>query len=108
MASESWHVRRRGELETAAPKRRTKTWSFVRMSLWWAKEAAKATRTPKSLVVIELLWASWKAHSLTFALPSGRLKRYGLSRTTVWRTLQQLKLDERADREAEPQCIDER
>jgi HTH domain len=76
----------------AAGKRKRKTAEpFVKVPLWWIRLATEATRTPKALVAIELLRASWKAQSTTFALPSGRLKQYGLSRTTIWRALQQLK-----------------
>ncbi len=64
---------------------------FVKVPLWWIRAATKATRTPKALVAVELLFASWQAQSMTFALPSGRLKRPGLSRMTIWRALQQLK-----------------
>jgi HTH domain len=81
---------RLAELKAKAPVKREKE-RFVKLPLWWAAQAAKATRTPKSLVVAELLWASWDKQSTAFALPSGRLRRLGLSRTTVWRTLQQLK-----------------
>jgi DNA-binding FadR family transcriptional regulator len=59
--------------------------------LWWIPLATKATRTPKALVAIELLYASRYARGAPFKLPSGRLKRHGLSRTTIWRALQELK-----------------
>jgi hypothetical protein len=38
---------------------------FVKVPLWWAAAAAKATRTPGFMVCIELLHASWKAKSVT-------------------------------------------
>jgi hypothetical protein len=56
---------------------------YVKVPHWWIRLATESTRTPKALVAIELLYASWAAQSLTFALPSGRLKRHGVSRTTV-------------------------
>jgi hypothetical protein len=54
--------------------------AFVKVPLWWAIEAAKATRMPGMLVLVELLHRSWKAKSLTFPLPNGSLKRHGVSR----------------------------
>jgi hypothetical protein len=74
----------------AAGKRQRKP-LYVMVPLWWIREATEATRTPKALVAIELLLASWRAQSMTFALPSGRLKQHGLSRTTIWRALQELR-----------------
>ena len=64
---------------------------FVKVPLWWIQSATEATRTPKALVAIELLLASWRERSTTFPLPSGRLKRHGLSRATIWRALQELR-----------------
>ena len=55
----------------AAARRKRKP-LFVKVPLWWAQAATEATRTPKALVAIELLLASWRAQSMTFALPSGR------------------------------------
>jgi DNA-binding HxlR family transcriptional regulator len=54
--------------------------AFVKVPLWWAAEAAKATRMPGMLVLIELLHRSWKAKSLTFSLPNGSLRKHGVSR----------------------------
>jgi hypothetical protein len=75
---------------SAAAKRQRKP-LFVAVPLWWIRTATEATRTPKALVAIELLLASWREQSMTFALPSGRLKRHGLSRTTIWRALHDLR-----------------
>ena len=61
--------------------------AFVKVPLWWITEAAKLTRTPAALVCIHLLHASWKAKSLTFPLPNGRLKRDGVSREVKRRVL---------------------
>jgi hypothetical protein len=73
---------------TAARRRRQPL--YVKVPLWWIQAATEATRTPKALVAIELLLTSWRTRSMTFALPSGRLKRYSISRTTIWRALQEL------------------
>ena len=48
---------------------------FVKVPLWWAEHAARATRTPKAMVWIWLLHLAWAAHSNTFTLPNQRLQR---------------------------------
>jgi hypothetical protein len=63
---------------------------FVKVPLWWATEAAKATKTPKALVWIHLLHAAWKAKSLTFPLPNGKLKKAGATRFVKHRVLREL------------------
>jgi hypothetical protein len=64
--------------------------AFVKVPLWWAAEAAKATRMPGFLVIIELLHRSWKAKSLTFPFPNGRLGKHGVSREIKRRKLRAL------------------
>lgn len=61
--------------------------AFVKTPLWWAVEAAKATKTPALLVCLYLLHASWKARSATFPLPNGWLERHGVSRRIKNRVL---------------------
>jgi hypothetical protein len=63
---------------------------FVRLPLWFAVEAAKATKTPAALVWVELVYQSWKAKSLTFPLSNGRLKKAGVSREIKRRALRDL------------------
>ena len=63
---------------------------FVKVPLWWAEAAAKATRTPGFLVCIELLRASWKAKSLTFSASNKRLAKAGVSREVKRRVLRDL------------------
>jgi hypothetical protein len=89
---ESWHVKRLRELEARAPVKRKKTEEFVMVPLWWVTEATKATRMPGALVLIELLHRSWKAKSLTFPLPNGRLIKYGVSREIKRRILHNLEV----------------
>jgi ribosomal protein S19E (S16A) len=84
---DAWAKQRLAELHAAAPVKRKKQEQFVKVPLWWAAEAAKATRTPVMLVLIELLHRSWKARSLTFPLPNGSLKKYGVSRDIKRRVL---------------------
>jgi len=90
MQDEPWHVKRLRELEVAAPKRREKTQRFVRVPLWWIETAAKDARSPTTLVLIELLYAAWKAKSSTFPLPNARLKKLGVSREIKRRVLRNL------------------
>ena len=54
--------------------------AFVKMPLWWATEAAKATRMRRMLVLVELLHRSWKAKSPTFPFPNGSLEKTGVGR----------------------------
>ena len=63
---------------------------FVKVPLWWAAAAAKATKTPKALVWIRLLHLAWKAKSQTFPLPNKKLGRDGVSREVKRRALREL------------------
>jgi hypothetical protein len=90
MEPEPWHVRRRRELEAAAPAKRKKAEPFVKVPMWWIEAASKATRSPATLVMIKLLRASWKARRSTFPLPNARLARRGVSRKVKHRVLRDL------------------
>jgi hypothetical protein len=68
----------------------TKSGPFVKVPLWWAVEAAKATKTPKALVWIRLLHMVWKTNSPTFPLPNGKLENEGVSRFAKYRALREL------------------
>jgi ribosomal protein S19E (S16A) len=85
--SEPWYVQRKRELEAAAPVKRKKVKPFVKVPLWWITAAAKARDT---LVLIELLYASWKARTSTFPLPNRRLAKLGASREVKRRVLRDL------------------
>jgi ribosomal protein S19E (S16A) len=63
---------------------------FVKVPLWWAEAAAKATRTPGFMVCIELLHASWKAKSVTVLVSNKRLRKAGVSREIKRRVLRDL------------------
>jgi hypothetical protein len=65
---------------------------FVKVPLWWAAEAAKATKTPKAMVWIQLLHIAWKADSSTFPLPNGKLDNKGVSRFAKYRALRELEV----------------
>ncbi len=86
----NWAKRRLAELHAAAPIKRKKAEPFVKVPLWWAVEAAKATKTPKALVWIELLHLAWKTKGSTFSLPNGKLKKAGVSRFVKCRVLREL------------------
>jgi hypothetical protein len=90
MDEEPWHVRRKRELEAAAPTKCKKAEPFVKVPLWWIAAATKATHTPAALVCIELLHAAWKAKSLTFPMPNGRLRQLSVNRETKRRALRAL------------------
>jgi hypothetical protein len=91
MDDEPWHVRRRRELQAAAPvKRKRKAEPFVKVPLWWIAQAAKATNSPTTVVCVELLYAAWKAKNLTFPLPNHRLKKFGANREVKRRVLRNL------------------
>jgi hypothetical protein len=90
MDDETWQVKRRRELEAMAPVKRKKVEPFVKVPLWWAQAAAKATNTQKALVWIVLLHTAWKAKSSTFPLPNGRLAKVGVGRFSKYRVLREL------------------
>jgi hypothetical protein len=90
MEGEPWYVQRKRELEAAAPFKRKRVEPFVKVPLWWIEAAAKATRSPATLVMVELLRASWKARSPTFPLANSRLAKVGASRKVKWRVLHDL------------------
>jgi hypothetical protein len=78
----------------ARPKKRGKAEKasepFVQVPLWWIELAAKDTQSPATLVLIELLYAAWKAKGRAFPLPNGRLNKLGVSRKIKYRTLRDL------------------
>ena len=64
---------------------------FVMVPLWWAEQAAQATRTPKAMVWVWLLHLSWaNLGKKTFRVPNGRLAGRGVSRYAKRRTLEDL------------------
>jgi hypothetical protein len=73
-----------------ASAKRSKVEPFVKVPLWWIEAAAKAVRSPDTLVLMELLYASWRTRSSTFALPNSRLAKLGTSRKVKRRVLRDL------------------
>jgi len=90
------YIHRRGqriEVETlvetgAAPRKKVEPW--VKVPLAWIAAAAKAAHSPATLVLVELLYASWRAKGSTFPLPNSRLKALGVSRKVKARVLHDL------------------
>jgi hypothetical protein len=68
----------------------TKPEPFVKVPLWWIEAAAKATNSPRTLVLMELLYTAWKTRRSTFPLPNGRLARLGVSREVKRKVLRDL------------------
>lgn len=86
-----WHVQRLRELEAAAPvKRKEASSPFVKMPIRWAAAAAKAVRSPATMVLVELLHAAWRTKSMSFSLPNARLAKLGVSREVKRRVLRAL------------------
>lgn len=80
-------------VETGAQQskvRRREADLFVKLPLQWAVAANKATRTPKALAWVLLHHIAWQTNSMTFPLPNGTFKRYGVRREAKRRTLMQL------------------
>jgi hypothetical protein len=64
---------------------------FVIVPLWWAEQAAQATRTPKAMVWVWLLHLSWaNMGKKTFRVPNGRLRDRGVSPDVKTRALEEL------------------
>jgi hypothetical protein len=85
---------RRIKVETIYPgvpaKKRKATEPFTVVPWWWITLAAKAIRSPRTLVLIELLHASWRAKSATFPLSNARLNKLGVHRKSKHRVLRDL------------------
>jgi len=64
--------------------------AFVKVPLWWIEQATRATMSPQAFVCIWLLHLAWKARSMTFPLPNGRLTKQGADRRAKRRALANL------------------
>ena len=62
---------------------KSKVDKFVKLPLWWAEHAAKATRTPKA-------YLAWEQRSATFRLPNERLRIRGVGRHAKRQALREL------------------
>jgi hypothetical protein len=77
-----------------AGERRKAAEPFVKVPLWFAAEASKATRSLGTLVWIWLLYCAWKngTHNgkLTARLANSKLSEWGVSRKVKYRVLRDL------------------
>jgi hypothetical protein len=60
---------------------------FVQVTLELAERVARLTRSPTTLVLIELLYAAWKARGASFPLPNARFRQLGVSRNITRKVL---------------------
>jgi hypothetical protein len=63
---------------------------FVKVPLSWIAAAARATNSPRTLVLTELLYVAWKTRRSTFPLPNVSLARLGVSREVKRKVLRDL------------------
>jgi hypothetical protein len=91
MQEEPWHIKQLRELRAIGEaKRKKRAERFVQVPLWWIEIAAKAARSPATIVLVELLHTRWKTGSSTFPLPNSRLNNLGVSREIKRRVLRDL------------------
>jgi hypothetical protein len=54
---------------------------FVKVPLWWIEQVTHAVRSPQQVFVgVWLLHLAWRAGSMTFPVPNGRLGKRGVDR----------------------------
>jgi hypothetical protein len=63
---------------------------FVKLPLWWAEHAARATRTPKAMVWVWLAYLAWEQRNMTFRLPNERLRTRGVGEYAKRQALREL------------------
>ena len=68
-------------------KLQDKTDEFVKVPIWWIKQATRVTRTPQAMVCVWLLHLAWKANKTTFVLPNAKLATFGVDRRAKYRAL---------------------
>jgi hypothetical protein len=73
-----------------APVKQKKPDRYIKLPLWFASAAAKATNTRKAMVWIWLVWLALENRSLEFPVPNGRLRQWGVSRYTKDKALREL------------------
>jgi hypothetical protein len=77
-------------METGVEPKRRQVDPFVKVPLRWIELAAKATRSPATLILIELLYTAWRMKSSTIPFPSVKLNQRGASREIKRRVLRDL------------------
>jgi hypothetical protein len=73
-----------------APAEQKKPDRYIKLPMWFAGAAAKATNTRKAMVWIWLVWLAFENRSLEFPVPNGRLRQWGVSRHTKDKALREL------------------
>ena len=61
---------------------------FAMVPIWWVEQAAKATNTPRALLLVWLLYLAWETKSNTFPLTNVQLR--GVHRNTKYKMLLEL------------------
>ncbi|MET0706560.1 MAG: hypothetical protein ABWY82_06895 [Tardiphaga sp.] len=61
---------------------------FAMVPIWWVEQAAKATNTPRALMLVWLLYLAWETKSNTFSLTNVKLR--GVHRNTKYKMLLEL------------------
>ena len=61
---------------------------FAMVPIWWVEQAAKATNTPRALMLVWLLYLAWETKSNTFSLTNVQLR--GVHRNTKYKMLLEL------------------
>jgi hypothetical protein len=87
---DDWAKQRLAELHAAAPTKRKRVRSYVRIPLELAGQAAAATGGKRMLVWMLILYRSWQRQNPTVVLPNTMLRKYGISREVKRRALKQL------------------
>ena len=63
---------------------------YSQVPLKWAAECAKTLRCPRAFIFVWLQYLSWLHNNMTFPVPNGDLKQFGIDRFTKHRTLKKL------------------
>ena len=73
-----------------APVKQKNPDRYIKLPLWFASAAAKATNTRKALVWIWLVRLAFEHRSLEFPVPNARLAKLGVSKHTKLRALREM------------------
>jgi hypothetical protein len=74
--------------DRAKARARKATDRFAMVPIWWVEQAAKATNTPRALLLVWLLYLAWETKSNTFPLTNVQLR--GVHRNTKYKMLREL------------------
>ena len=74
--------------EKVKTRARKTAYRFAMVPIWWVEQAAKATNTPRALMLVWLLYLAWETKSNTFPLTNVQLR--GVHRNTKYKMLLEL------------------